>query len=245
MSINVPNFNILILGASGSGKTVFLSSMYQELFTQGKLDFFLRVEDRTQRRELDNKFLEVVTGDKWPDGTRGFSEWNFKCLLESEKAIFPTFTFTYYDYAGGLFTDDTKPKDVEEKFDECLEKADAFLGLIDGMKILQSLEGDRNTWNELILKDLKSLAMHIQNRKIPIHFLISKWDLIESSYSLDDVVDKLLTVPAFYRLVNKRRSENVPVRIIPVSAVGRGFAKLENGNMIKTGKDPRPFQVSS
>ncbi len=243
MSIDLPNFKVVILGASGSGKTVFLSSMYQELSTQGKYGFFLRVEDRSQRRELDNKFAEIVTGDKWPTGTRGISDWNFKCLLESEKGIFPTFMFTYYDYAGGLVNDEVFGKEIEDKFDKCIQKADAFLGLIDGMKVLRSLEGDQKAWNELFIKDIKSLAMHMQNRKIPIHFIISKWDLIESIYSLDNVVDKLLTIPAFRRLVNTRKSEKVPVRIIPVSSIGRGFAKLENGNMIKTGKDPEPFQV--
>ena len=37
-------YSVIMLGPRGSGKTMFLASMYKKLSTQGKLKFFLKVE---------------------------------------------------------------------------------------------------------------------------------------------------------------------------------------------------------
>ncbi|MDB9451995.1 hypothetical protein [Dolichospermum circinale] len=39
------SYKIVALGASGAGKTVFLSSLYKELSTQGKYGFYVDVEN--------------------------------------------------------------------------------------------------------------------------------------------------------------------------------------------------------
>jgi GTPase SAR1 family protein len=46
------NYKVVILGASGSGKTVFLASMFHELSTQGNRGFFLKAEGVNKPRLL-------------------------------------------------------------------------------------------------------------------------------------------------------------------------------------------------
>ncbi len=47
------SYKIVALGASGAGKTVFLSSLYKELSTQGKYGFYVDVENRNQQKKLN------------------------------------------------------------------------------------------------------------------------------------------------------------------------------------------------
>lgn len=78
----------------------------------------------------------------------------------------------------------------------------------------------------------------------PVHFVISKWDIVEQHYSLDQIRDQLLQIDEFKNLVKFRNQSGSPVRLIPVSAVGRGFAIAKpDGSMEKTGEFPKPFQV--
>jgi len=59
----VNTYKIVSLGASGAGKTVFLSSMFKALSIQGDYTFFLEVEDRTKEKILNAIYANVVTGD--------------------------------------------------------------------------------------------------------------------------------------------------------------------------------------
>ncbi len=145
------NFNVIMLGASGSGKTVFLSSLFHSLFTQNHRGFFLSMESRYQQNEL-NKIYQVVAAkdNNWPPGTQRdeISNWKFTCCVQSKKdgKIFPSYSFTYLDYAGGLLTD------VEdEEFEHAVENAHTLLGLIDGQKIFQALKkSSRNNFGFLV-----------------------------------------------------------------------------------------------
>ncbi|MFM6204868.1 MAG: hypothetical protein ACKPEZ_05620, partial [Planktothrix sp.] len=79
----------------------------------------------------------------------------------------------------------------------------------------------------------------------PIQFVISKWDIVQDKYSLQEVLDLLLSIDEFKNLVQNCQKAGVPIRLIPVSAVGKGFATLQpDGSMLKTpGVLPKPFQV--
>lgn len=59
-------YKIITLGASGSGKTVFLASMFKALSIQGDYTFFLEVEDPAKRKRLNAIYTQVITGDSWP-----------------------------------------------------------------------------------------------------------------------------------------------------------------------------------
>ena len=43
-------YNILTLGLSGAGKTVYLASLFKQLSTQGEQGFFLEIKENTARQ---------------------------------------------------------------------------------------------------------------------------------------------------------------------------------------------------
>ena len=81
---------------------------------------------------------------------------------------------------------------------------------------------------------------------VPVHFIISKWDLIENvgGFDLSDVRHKLNKLEEFKNVVKMRNEAKCPLRLIPVSSVGMDFAFLHDGVMRKrSGAMPCPFQV--
>ncbi len=239
-------YNVIILGARGSGKTVFLASMYKLLSTQGELGFFLEVDSAKKRRRLNNIYTDVARVDKeWPKGTdpNEVSEWNFTCNVQSNLSIYPACHFTYLDYFGGRLTDDELEEDVE--FESKLNGADAFLGLLDGHRLSSLMRGETlgNIW---MLQELPNILEYMQRTNKPIHFVISKWDILEGKYTLDQIQEKLLKIPAFRNIVTQRNQADSSVRLIPVSSVGMGFAELQaDGSMTKTGAMPEPYLVEA
>jgi adenylate kinase family enzyme len=244
-AMKIKNFKILTLGASGSGKTVFLASLFKELSIQKASTFKLVVRDTKQRKLLNSIYTQIITEDTWPSGTRNISEWTFDCCVQTEELEdYTACQFTYFDYAGGRLIDGE-----DQKLEEAIEQADAILGLLDGRKIHAWLTGgDQILVNEFLDRDLPSIFKRIQTSKAPIHFVISKWDLLDrDGYNLTKVKEHLLEIPKFAKLLEARSRLGSPVRLIPISAVGLEFASLQpDGSMKKNpGILPMPFLVES
>ena len=240
-------YKIITLGASGAGKTVFLASMFKALSTQGDYTFFLEVEDQAKRKRLNAIYTQVITGDSWPQGTKysDVSEWTFNCRVKIP--TLETFTacqFTYFDYAGGRLTD----SEEDPEFESLIQQSSTVLGLLDGQKIYSLMKGDSSlAVGSFIKKDLPGIFKWMHKCRVPIHFVISKWDLIEDEFSLRQVRERLLKIPEFDELIRIRNQANSPVRLIPVSSIGSGFASPQaDGSMRKiSGAVPRPFQVEA
>lgn len=240
-------YKIITLGASGSGKTVFLASMFKALSIQGDYTFFLEVEDQARRKRLNATYTQVITGDSWPRGTKysDVSEWTFNCRVKIP--TLETYTacqFTYFDYAGGRLTD----SEEDPEFENLIQQASTVLGLLDGQKIYSLMKGINSiAADSFIKKDLQSILKRMHKCKVPIHFVISKWDLIEDEFSLRQVRERLLKIPEFEELIRIRNQANSPVRLIPVSSIGSGFASPQtDGSMRKIlGAIPMPFQVEA
>jgi len=241
------NYSIIMLGPSGSGKTVFLSSLYKRLSTQSDLGFFLQVDTAEKRKRLNNIYTQVAADEKWPAGTRysEVSEWIFTCRVQnpSDLSIYDACSFTYLDYAGGRITEEADEEDGDSDFSEKFQTADALLGLLDGQKLCALMRKEKlgKVW---AINDLRNMIDVMQGSRKPVHFVISKWDLVETSYTLEQVRDQLIEIDEFKNLVKLRNQAGSPVRLIPVSAVGKGFAIAQpDGSMKKTGEFPKPFQV--
>ena len=146
------------------------------------------------------------------------------------------------DYAGGRITDESEEEDRE--FEDKLKHADTLLGLLDGQRIRALM---RNEQLGLLwaISDLPNMLTVMQRSVKPVHFVISKWDVLDGEYSLKEIRDRLLQIDEFKNLVNLRNQAGSPIRLIPVSAVGKGFAKLQpDGSMVKSLTSlPHPFQV--
>lgn len=249
---NLNNYNIITLGTSGAGKTVFLSSLFKSLSIQGEHRFFLEVSDSNMERLLNKLYTEIVSGD-WPTGTRGdVQKWVFTCCVKNQNLEkYPACQFTYIDYAGGILTDlDGQDEGYDFDFDQEIEKADAVLAILDGLKVLRFMERkefdnrDVHIWMQ---SDIRNLMLRVQKcKKIPVHFIISKWDLLDNKYKLLEVRNRLLEkLDEFRNVVKTRADAGCPVRLIPVSSIGINFATLQaDGQMKKLpGAVPRPFQV--
>lgn len=240
------NYNVIMIGPSGAGKTVFLASMYKLLSIQrGYTSFFLEVSSE-QRKLLNDKYTQIAGPGEWPMPTqfREISEWCFQVCIENDSFHkFPAFQFTYLDYAGERIVDTKSSEDSVSDFETRLKNADAVLGIIDGRKVLSLMRGE-NDGQIFLLRDLANILQIIQQTQCSIHFVLSKWDLLNGKYTLKEVRDRLMENDDFRELV-KKRGEKRPLRLIPVSSVGMEFAELQpDGEMRKiSGAQPKPFQV--
>lgn len=239
-------YKILTLGASGSGKTVFLASMFKELSMQGEHGFYFDTDNHREQKILNSVYTNLIAGGIWPTGTKysEISEWSFTCHVQNENNLddYPACEFVFYDYAGGRFTD---MDEDDAKLQDTIKKADAILGLLDGQKILALMNNNRNSKLDIFLdKDLPAIIKWMSHCKVPIQFVISKWDLLESKFSLKQINERLLEIPIFEELVRERNQKDYPVRLIPVSSVGTGFVIPKNEGMEKIpGAIPRPFLI--
>jgi adenylate kinase family enzyme len=249
--MHLNTYKIIMLGPSGSGKTVFLASLFKRLYTQGELGFFLET-DSEQRKKLNSIYTEIALDERWPRGTRynEVSEWNFTCRVKTESlSDFAACKFIYLDYSGTRITEVIEEEQDDDEINAELEEqfcsADALLGLLDGEKLLSLFKGERSgkLWE---FKDLPNMLSSMQRNGKPIHFVISKWDLLEGKHSLGEVRDRLLKIDEFKNIVEGRNRAGSPVRLIPVSSVGTGFAILQpDGEMKKTGSSPKPERVEA
>lgn len=238
-------YSIIMLGSNASGKTVFLASLYKKLSTQGDAGFFLEVDNGETGHHLHDLYSEIAFGEDWPKPTfpNEIPEWTFTCRVQTKNLpIYSACRFTYIDYAGGRITDYTEQENRE--FSNKLQNADIILGLLDGQRIISLMQHEKlgSIW---AINQLPKMLSLMQKLGKPIQFVISKWDIVEDKYSLQEVLDLLLSIDEFKNLVQNCQKAGVPIRLIPVSAVGKGFATLQSdGSMLKTpGVLPKPFQV--
>jgi adenylate kinase family enzyme len=243
-SDSLNTYTVIMLGPSGSGKTVFLASMYKKLSTQGDLGFFLEIDGAEKRKRLNKVYTQIAIDEKWPKGTTysEVSEWTFTCRVQTENLpIYSACRFTYLDYAGGRITDEMDEEDLA--FERKIDEADALLGLLDGQRLC-ALMRDEKFGKIWAVNDIPNMLNIMQRSIKPIHFVISKWDIVTSQFSFEEIRNRLLEIDEFKNLVKLRIQAGTPVRLIPVSSVGMGFAELQpDGSMAKTGVLPKPFQV--
>ncbi|MGW3949429.1 hypothetical protein ACWEKM_00315 [Streptomyces sp. NPDC004752] len=246
-------YTVVTLGPSGAGKTVYLAALWQALrLEHPKFNFHLRLDDRLQEDKLTKVFQEVASPtDRWPLPTDGLTipEWVFSCRVNSPHGRFDPIRVRYIDYAGERLTHPQEGSAEQERLEETLRNADALLGLLDGRKVLDLMRGDTRFLDE----DMPHVFSLMQNCQGPIHFVITKWDLLAGHYSLRQIKERLLEHPDFRSLADSRRRWDagrmpVPpgrVRLIPVSSVGLDFAFLDSEGTMrkKANARPRPFNV--
>ncbi|TAE60618.1 MAG: hypothetical protein EAZ76_02500 [Nostocales cyanobacterium] len=247
-------YNILTLGLSGAGKTVYLASLFKQLSTQGEQGFFLEIKENIARQKLNQYYTEIITGESWPEATRRgeIKEWVFDCCVKTQDLNkYSVCQFVYKDYSGALLSElaADETSELNFPFEEAVKEADAVLAILDGQKLFQFMQNPGHPsvqyWT---LTELPTLLHLIQNcGKQPVHFIISKWDLIENhgGWNLTNIIDSLRNkVPEFDNVVLPRLKAKCPMRIIPVSSLGMKFARLEGNEMKKiSGAIPQPYQV--
>ncbi|MGH3586181.1 MAG: hypothetical protein ACRDQ0_07630, partial [Pseudonocardia sp.] len=239
-------FEIHALGPSGSGKTVLMASLYQRLrLRRPELAFYLRSDPDTSVH-LNAVFNRIVDPDQeWPEASQGIEAWNFTACVPSPAGDFEPVSFRYLDYPGGVLTDPRGAHDATiSTLVSSLRSANALLILLDGQAMVSVVEGGQRGRRYLDFEITSSLEIAQQSR-CPVHFVVTKWDLVEGRCTLAQIRDALLRDDNVGDLV-RSKAEDAPttIRLIPVSAVGPGFAELlPDGRMRKTGAPARPERV--
>lgn len=234
------------LGPSGSGKTVFMAAMYRQLRIEREAASFYLETDFDTSLHMNTVFNAVASpSEDWPPGTRTLNEWEFGLTVTTPKGSFEALKMTYLDYPGLILTAPRAAAD--ERFAGAIEKlksAHALLVLLDGVGVRACLRGEPHGRRFLDFEVSSSLEI-VQHTRCPVHFAVTKWDQLEGAHSLTEVRDLLMADDNFRDLIRNRfRSPSGPVRLIPVSSVGTGFAALQpSGQMQKLGRPPHPFQV--
>ncbi|MBB6052695.1 hypothetical protein [Armatimonas rosea] len=232
---------VIMLGPTQSGKTLFLSAMWQKL--QWPLDPGFHLEtvtadgypDTTSRNKLDRIYNQLISQQDFPPGTSLGSKANYRfaCHVQVQQKSFKACDFEYLDYAGGLLNSESIQ---DEDFDAAVNEADILLGLLDGVNLLRAMSADSDAqdWisQELapVLVRTAATLRKAKNRTLSIHFVISKWDAIGQlapHLTLEQFKKFLLDIPAVQALLGLTDA-NATVRLIPVSALGTGFAQMES-----------------
>lgn len=243
-------YKILLLGARGSGKTVFLSSMYYKLSRPNDSMFFLEPYQQVMGNKLKHVFATIE--DKWPPETAfaEVSEWSFACMIDTKFGKYKAFDLKYYDYAGGRLDNPTQYDGGELM--AMVKDADILLGLIDGQKLIRMMENDQNDrkireYARTAFDNTIDLIANNHQYQKPVHLIISKWDLLQNKYTLADVNKFLLNNSRFKSFVEQIKRKEAWVRLIPVSSVGFNFIDYEQSTDVVMAAKPNgqlePFQV--
>ena len=236
-------FKVVALGLSGSGKTVLLASMFHHLnFVTPQRSYFLDTTPE-QRIKLNTIYRTISdTGQGWPRGTRvsECTEYLFDCIaVDEEKKRHHVLSLSYLDYAGELLeTEQESSQGAFRQLTGHIGSAQALLGVLDGYRILQLLRGEEAGRRHLEF-EVRTMLGLLQGASAPIHLVISKWDLVrgfgepahaDDQLRLQYVINALMAFDHFRSLVYFRSGQ--VVRLIPVSAVGPGFAEISAGGVV-------------
>lgn len=235
----VPTFNVVALGPRGAGKTLLLASMYHQMQTASGRSYFVTAPFE-QVLLLNQWFTEVAdTSRDWPSGTTVGETRDFTFTLRtrgSSGALHTVMRLGYLEYAGGLLTDAQTPgSTAQADLVTRIESAHALLGLIDGFRIRQALDGHAEGLMRL-QQSLTTMISLMMLASCPVSFVITKWDLlrdldVEDDARLKRVRKFLMSNQGFRDLVEAHGSHRV-VRLIPVSAVGPDFAELDEQGLV-------------
>jgi GTPase SAR1 family protein len=242
----LPTFRVVALGGSGSGKTVFLSSLFHSLSYRTPGRSYHLETDAAQRVALGSLYRGVSdTSQPWPKGTnKGETrEFVFDCMAaDGTDTPQPVLQVCYLEYAGEVIEEEsddggTALADLAARIDQ----ADALLGMIDGLKVARLLR-DEPAARAYFQHALQPMLGFIQNARCPIHLVITKWDLVRDfgepadagdEYRLDRVIEALLRYEHIRALVYVHSARQI-VRLIPVSSVGADFVDLDaEGKIVK------------
>jgi hypothetical protein len=228
---------VLMLGRRESGKTVLIASLWRELAFGGESGVLVTTDPEDDRIRLGElcKQIEDPENELPPSTLPGEAKkWTFivKAMDKSSREK-EAFRFSCVDYAGEYVDKKAGGEIVLPAFSDALESADVIMGVLDGQKIAHRMAGKPEHDFSTKLRELSLILMDY--RKKPLHFIITKWDLLAGEHSLEAVIKNLKEETPFGNLLLNPRIGGV--RFIPVSSLGlNGFVREDpdTGNMVKS-----------
>ena len=252
-------FRILALGQAGAGKTVFLACAYENMLLPRPLEkrtFYMKADDATSSELLAVHQAVIDASAEWPAGTdpSTLRTHVFDVMMRDEgRNPHRLVQIEYLDYAGELLGRASGAGTKRQgELRDYFEKSNAIFVFLDGHKMAEYIRGEPGGlayFNGRILTTIK----WVMEARCPIHFVLTKWDLLRDigEDNPDDPDSRLAVVRReLERLENFRdllaAFDLNRVRIIPISAVGEGFAKIGSDNRVKkiVGAKPRPINIA-
>jgi len=142
MGVNDTELTMMMLGASGVGKTTLLATMYMELKKMdSQAQFGFQAEDDTaiDLKEAFLKLQKIIWESNFSkverllEGTAGITERKFSTLFEGKKE----FDFSFHDYAGGLLELKNSDNSDVERVKTLLRNSLVIINVIDGASLME------------------------------------------------------------------------------------------------------------
>lgn len=163
--------NILMVGHSGAGKTSFMAGMYKYL-GEDQNGYGICAKRSTQKQQL-LRMSDGIERGYYPSGTDVQQCYEFAFTVLGNELV----PFNWIDYRGGiLMSDDPDDSDID-KFMNAINKADALVVFLDGMKLIQP----GAQWNleyDLLLSCIERSLSVKHKSWFPISFVITKCDIV-------------------------------------------------------------------
>jgi hypothetical protein len=238
---------VVAVGQQGSGKTVFLSSLFHCL-NHPSLQRYYHLELPAG----DAQFLTGVYAKAsdpegpWPDPTPPGEErmFPFECVGRRDPGLKDQlFGFEYLDYGGEILGPTPGFGEHLNALEQRVGRADALIGIIDGRQVLKLLEGDRDAQGYFD-QGLQLVTHLMQCASAPIQLVVTKWDLVHDfaeprDASEDERLQRVGGALKLYEhIAGLPLGRGQPIRLIPVSAVGYGFAQRDASEPSGFGKRP-------
>ncbi len=239
----VPTFNVYALGLAETGKTMFLASMFHQLHVpmEGR-PYYLKLPDLETSLLTRTLAAMVDAKQEWPRSTMIGDKrvFQFDCMvrLAETGTVEKALRINYLDYAGEIleaYTEDRRPL-LESLAGQLRRDADTLLLMLDGVKVLSYMRDEPAGHSYMTARIIPLLDL-VRDTTCPAYLLITKWDLVRDfgeppdlgdNARLELVVNRLFQVEQLRAVMNQKRT----LRVLPVSAVGSGFARLSDDGQV-------------
>jgi hypothetical protein len=246
---------ILMVGHSGSGKTLLLASLYHHFSLGGKAGIRFVANEESNRKLVGLADAISDPSRDLPPSTRVTERWKFTVQVASSDQKADAFTLEYLDYAGGSIDrmldspDSPHAAEFDQELKGELKSTDVLMGVLDGDQIAKLMAGNREARIVRGIHHLLNILIQTEHRNI--HLVITKWDSIQgpggAHYTISDVRQRLDQELNAFQHFRENPWLETSMRIIPVSALGvNGFAyRSPDGSMARRQGTPwMPWNVA-
>jgi hypothetical protein len=131
----IDDLKILMMGASGTGKTCYMLAMYAAMSASLR-GFTFATQDLDDDLELTDRWEDMLLQGNWPAPNKASKNWAFDCSYGFRKIM----GFRWYDYRGGVLRERQEVEDVRE-FRQKVKEASCVILCVAGDELAAYVDG--------------------------------------------------------------------------------------------------------